>query len=59
MAAEAVLHASEAEGVEGNVHASRAWKGNDWMRRQPAGLVSFLCTSPNSFGFRADHIDAR
>ncbi len=32
MAAEAVSRESGAEGVEGNVHASRAWKGNDQPR---------------------------
>jgi sulfatase maturation enzyme AslB (radical SAM superfamily) len=31
-AIEAVSRASGAEGVEGNVHASRAWKGNDRSR---------------------------
>ena len=37
-AAAAVPHASEAEGVEGNVHASRAWKGNDKPRCNPASV---------------------
>jgi GTP 3',8-cyclase len=43
MAPAAVPHVSEAEGVEGNVHASRAWKGND----QPRSRASVLLTFPH------------
>ena len=41
MAAAAVSRVSGTEGVEGNVPASRAWKGNDRLRTRASVLLTF------------------
>src|SRR5664279_2550130 len=57
-AAAAAPHASGAEGVEGNVHASRAWKGNDQRWRQPASArLPFVALLQTVLDSRTHHMD--